>query len=154
MPAGLDVRNGWKADIAKARPLTQSGSVVWLFRRLLIPFALGTIVCAAIFIVWALAATESQANVTLRDIFFATYFIMPFEALGLLLLLPIALVIGDRLPWPLSVLLLVLIGALLGVALVLPISEAPTLLDFALPATCGAVSALIWFLVNRDVGRR
>lgn len=87
----------------------------------------------------------------LRDFAFAALLILPFQAVGLGLLVPIALLVCDlSLPRPLYPILLAVIEAALGTVVVLPISDRPYLLELALSATCGALSALVWFAFNRD----
>jgi hypothetical protein len=85
-------------------------------------------------------------------------FIIVFEGLGLMLLVPIALALGllsHSIVKPAYPLLVGVLGSAIGVILVLPISVgAPTFPDILLPVTCGAISALIWLAFNRDVVRR
>jgi hypothetical protein len=110
---------------------------------------LGTLACVFL-LVASVAITQAATSLTFRDIELAFLFIAPFEAAGLLLLLPIALVIGDTpLPRTAAIAIVTAVGSLIGVALALPIGERGLSLDFALPAVCGGVSAIIWMATNR-----
>jgi len=129
--------------------------VTWVFRRLLIPFAVGSVLCTALLLVWVISGSDTGAGVGLHDLVLAALFILPFEAVGLVLLVPIALLLCDlSLPRHVLPLLLAVVGAALGIVVVLPISDRPYLMEFTLPATCGALSALVWFAFNRDANRR
>jgi hypothetical protein len=76
-----------------------------------------------------------------------------FEAIGLVLFVPIALFLSDRLPRDRFLPVILLIGAAIGAVVSLPISQ-PNLRDLTLPMLCGAASALVWFVINRrQLGR-
>jgi hypothetical protein len=129
--------------------------MTWVVRRLLIPFAVGSMVCTTLLLVWAISGSGTGAGVGLHDLVLAALFILPFEAVGLVLLVPIALLLCDlSLPRHVLPLLLAVVGAALGIVVVLPISDRPYLMELTLPATCGALSALVWFGFNRDANRR
>ena len=127
--------------------------MIWLLRRLLGPFVIGSIVCATLLLLWTWT-TEIEASARLPDAALAFLFMLPFQAVGLILLLPLALALGNRtLRVRFYPVLLALIGSVLGVVVVLPIMDAPSFLEIALAATCGAVSAIVWFVINLDVAR-
>jgi hypothetical protein len=91
----------------------------------------------------------------LHDFAHAALLILPFQAVGLGLLVPIALLLCNlSLPRPAYPMLLAVVGAALGTVVVLPISDWPYLLELTLPATCGALSALVWLAFNRDAIKR
>jgi hypothetical protein len=129
--------------------------MVWIVRRLLVPFALGSVVCTILLLVWAIWGSDTEVSIGLHGFAFAALVILPFQAVGLALLVPIALLLCDlSLPRPVYPILLAVVGAALGTVVVLPISERPHFLELILPATCGAVSALVWFAFNRDAIKR
>jgi hypothetical protein len=129
--------------------------MAWVVRRLLIPFAVGSVVCTFLLLGWAIWGTDTEVTLGVRDFALAALFVAPFLAVGLGMLVPIALLLRDLpLPRLLYPLLLAAIGALLGAVVVLPISNQPYFLELSLPAACGALSALVWFAFNRDAIRR
>ena len=129
--------------------------MVWIARRLVAPFAVGSIICIFLLLVWASRASDAKASLSLHDVALAGLFVLPFQVVGLLLLVPIALLLcGLTLPRPAYPMLLAIVGAALGAVVVLPISDRPSLLELSLPAACGALSALVWFAFNRDAIQR
>lgn len=130
----------------------------WLFRRLFGPFAVGSLVCILLLLAWTKVAAGTRVAIGFPETALASLFILPFEAIGLALLLPIGLGLRNMLlPRRVKWLLLVIIGAMLGIVVVLPIidfNNMPALLELALPAACGALSAGVWFAFNRDLARR
>jgi uncharacterized membrane protein YjfL (UPF0719 family) len=84
------------------------------------------------------------------EFWYVAFFSLLFEAIGFVLFLPLALFLSNlmlrrlELPWALA-----LIGCLIGVVVVLPISDKPSLCELAVPAFCGAATALVWFVINR-----
>jgi hypothetical protein len=127
----------------------------WLVRRFLVPFALGSLACTILLLVWAIWSSDTEVSLHLHDFALAALFVLPFEAVGLALLVPIALLLGGlSLPTPFYPLLLAVLGSALGTLVVLPISDRPYFLELTLPASCGALSALIWFAFNRDAINR
>ena len=129
--------------------------MVWVVRRLLVPFAVGSVVCTIFLFIWAILGSDTEVSVGLHDLAFAALLILPFQAAGLVLLVPIALLLCDlSLPRPIYPVLLAAVGAALGTVVVLPISDRPYFVDFILSATCGASSALVWFVFNRDAIKR
>jgi hypothetical protein len=128
--------------------------MVWMTRRLLIPFAVGSVVCTIFLLIVALSGTDTEVSLGLHDLALAGLFVLPFQAVGLALLVPIALLLcGLSLPRPAYPILLAIVGAALGAAIVLPISDRP-LPGLGLPSACGALSGLIWFAFNRDAVKR
>jgi hypothetical protein len=129
--------------------------MTWLVRRLLVPLVVGSILCSALLLFWMVAGSDTGATIRLSDAAFAALLVLPSEAIGLIILLPIALALCSRsVPQAALALLLAIVGSCIGAALAMPISDAPSLQDFALPAACGSISALVWFALNRDVTRR
>jgi peptidoglycan/LPS O-acetylase OafA/YrhL len=129
--------------------------MVWVLRRVLIPFAAGGVVGIALLLAWTVWGSDTEVSVGLHDLALAALFVLPFQAAGLAILVPIALFLCDLpLPRPLYPALLAVVGAAFGIAVVLPISDRPHFLDFTLPATCGALSALVWFAFNQDAMKR
>jgi hypothetical protein len=105
-------------------------------------------------LVWTTVAADTETPFRLSDAALFSLFILPFEAIGLIILLPIALVICDRSGSRLLCsVLLVIVGSAIGVGVVLPITSTTTVLELSLPAACGAANALIWFAINRDAVR-
>jgi len=100
---------------------------------------LGALACVFL-LVASVAITEAATRPTFHDIELAFLIIAPFEGAGLLLLLPIALFIGNtQLPRTVAVAIVTAVGSLIGVALSLPVSQPGSALDFALPTVCGGV---------------
>jgi NAD/NADP transhydrogenase beta subunit len=126
--------------------------MIWVWRRLVLPFLVGGTVCTVILLLIVMGS--EAARPTFADLKLAALLVLPFEALGLILLVPIALALRNQsLPrWMLAT-LVVLIGSALGVVIVLPISDGTPIQAFSLPATLGAASAAIWFALNREVMR-
>lgn len=125
---------------------------MWLWRRLLYPFVVASIVCTALLL--ALVFASEGATPTFSDLKLAALMVLPFEALGLILLLPIALALRSQsLPRDVYAALVVLIGPAIGVAIVLPLSDGSPIQAFTLPAAFGAVSASIWLALNREAIR-
>lgn len=146
---------GGKLPLRKNAPLSKSHLVFWFVRRLLAPFVLGTVVCAAFFLIWVAVTIDGTWHPTSRDIVDATVIIFPFEAVGLILLVPIAfLLFRSNLRPPLQVVLLIAVGSAVGALVAGPLFSGLSLLQFSLPATCGALSALVWTALNRDLIRR
>jgi len=129
--------------------------MIWTLRRVLVPFAIGGGVGIALLLVWTIWGSDAEVSVGVHDLALAALFVLPFEAVGLALLVPIALLLGGlSLPTPFCPLLLAILGSALGTLVVLPISDRPYFLELTLPASCGALSALIWFAFNRDAINR
>jgi hypothetical protein len=126
--------------------------MIWPIKRLIIPLVLNTMICVVMLQVWIALETEGwPPSIRASDFAVFMFLLLPFEALGLVLLLPIALFVCDlSLPRLLYPTLLMVAGGALGVVVVLPTSERPFGPDLVLPATCGATSALIWIALNRD----
>jgi hypothetical protein len=124
----------------------------WFLRRFLYPLIVGSVACAAPLILFLAEMAGSPPSLRLEDAWWTLLVILPFEALGLMLLLPIGLLVSKQ---PLSHLLavctVILVGAGIGIAVALPVSNAPMHQDFALSAMFGAVSAAIWLRINRDL---
>lgn len=115
----------------------------------------GSAVCIVLLLIWAIWVSETEVSFGTHDFLFTALLILPFQAIGLCLLIPIALLLCDlSLPRPVYPMLLALIGALLGPVVILPVSDRLYFLDLTLPATCGALSALVWFAFNRDAIKR
>jgi hypothetical protein len=126
--------------------------MVWLGRRFLVPFAVGSAVCAILLLVWTIFPSDTEVRINLQDFAFTVLLILPFQVAGLCLFVPVALLLSDlSLPKPIYPILLVVVGAILGSVVVLPVSERPYFLDVTLAASCGALSAVIWLAFNRDV---
>jgi len=124
---------------------------MWIVQRIILPFVAGAAVGIGLLLVWLIANTDTTTGFVLRDFALIALLVLPFQAVGLVLLVPIALLLCSlSFPKPVYPALVVLVGAALGVVVMLPISDGSNLLDFTLPATCGAISAIIWFLLNRD----
>jgi hypothetical protein len=124
---------------------------MWIFRRILLPFVVGAAACIGLLLVWLILNTDTTMGVGLRDLALIALFVLPFQVIGLALLVPSALLLCSlSFPKPVYPAVLVLVGAALGVVVTLPISDRPHPLEFILPAICGAMSAMIWFLLNRD----
>jgi hypothetical protein len=129
--------------------------MVWAVRRVLIPFAVNGVVGIVLLLAWTIWGSDTEVRVGLHDFALATLFVLPFQAVGLALLVPIALLLCDlSLPKGVYPTLLAVVGAAVGMVVVLPISDRPHFLDFTLPATCGALSALVWFAFNQDAIKR
>jgi hypothetical protein len=127
----------------------------WAIRRVLVPFAVGGVVDIFFLLAWTIWGSDTEVSVGLHDLTLAALFVLPFQAVGLVLLVPIALLLCDlSLPKPIYPTLLAVVGAALGIVVVLPITDRPHFLDFTLPATCGALSALVWFGFNQDAIKR
>ncbi len=129
--------------------------MIWIVRRLLVPFAVGSAVSIVLLLIWALWMDDSGVSFRIHDFALAAGFVLPFQLVGFALLVPIALLLCN-LPLPKSAYpaLLATVGAALGITVVLPISDEPNFLDLTLLATCGALSALVWFAFNRDAIKR
>ena len=126
-------------------------AMIWMVRRLLVPFALGSVVCTILLLVWGIWVSDTEVSIGLHDLAFAALLILPFQAVGLGLFVPIVLLLCDlELSRPIYPILLAVVGAALGMVVVLPFSERLYFLELTLPATCGAFSALVWFAFNRD----
>ena len=129
--------------------------MAWVIRRFLAPFAVGSVFCTVLLLAWVVWGSDAQGSLGLHDFAFGAFLILPFQAIGLGLLLPIALLLCNiPLPRPVYPMLLALVGAALGAVVVLPISGRPDFLELTLPAICGALSALVWFAFNRDAIKR
>lgn len=129
--------------------------MAWVVRRLLIPFALGSAICTTLLLVWLTWGSDTEVGVGLNDVAIAAFVVLPFQGIGLGLLVPIALLVCDlSLPRPVYPVFLAIIGAMIGTIVVLPITERPYLLELTLPAACGTLSALVWFAFNRDAIRQ
>jgi hypothetical protein len=128
--------------------------MVWVIRRLIVPFAVGSVVCTAFLLIWVNWGADAEVIFRLNDLLVAVLFILPLEAVGLALLVPVALLICHlSLPRKAYPVLIAVTGAVLGIVL-MPLSFEPYLLEFTLPATCGALSALVWFAFNQDAIKR
>mgnify|MGYP007100029306 FL=1 len=150
----LKISNCWETNIAEVKLLGHPRCMPWLLRRVLAPFITSSIVCTVLLLVWTTVAADTETPLRLSDAALASLFILPFEAIGLIILLPIALVICDRSGSRLLCsVLLVIVGSAIGVGVVLPIASTTTVLELSLPAACGAANALIWFAINRDAVR-
>jgi hypothetical protein len=104
--------------------------VTWLLRRFIGPFIVGSIICATLLLVWAIGAADAEPALRLSDVALALLFIAPFEAIGLVLLLPFALSLPNlSVSDPVYALLLIAVGAALGAVVVLPIADDAPLLD-------------------------
>jgi hypothetical protein len=129
--------------------------MTWILRRVLVPFVVGSVVCAVLLLAWAIWGSDTEVSLGIHDYALAALLVLPFQAIGLCMLVPIALFLGDlslpRLVYPM---LLSVVGAALGTVVILPISDSPYFLELTLPATCGALSALVWFAFNRDAIKR
>jgi len=111
----------------------------------------GSFACAALLILFIITMADTPQSLRLEDLWVTVALILPFEALGLILLLPIALfVCKQSLPFALTAAAVTLVGAGIGPAIGLPLSNAPMHQDLALPATFGALSAAIWLSLNGD----
>ncbi|URD60708.1 hypothetical protein M8312_13160 [Sphingomonas sp. KRR8] len=127
----------------------------WTLRRIVGPLALGTVLGTVALLVWTMWGRDVGGDFRLDGLAVLVLFVFPFQIVGLALLLPVALLLCDMaLPRPLYGVLLPMVGALLGVAVVLPIVDRAPLLDSALPAACGAMSSIAWLAFNRDAIRR
>lgn len=125
---------------------------MWIVRRIIFPFVAGEAVGIGLLLVWLVLNNGTIMGLNLRELALVAIFVLPFQAVGMALLVPIALLICSlSFPKPAYPPLLVLVGAALGVVVTLPISDRPHLLEFTLPAICGAMSAMIWFLLNQDI---
>jgi hypothetical protein len=123
----------------------------WAIRRLFGPFAAGTVVCTVFLLVWVNWGAGAEASFRLNDVEVAALFILPLEAVGLAMLVPVALLICHlSLPRKAYPILITVTGAMLGMMMMMPLSDTPYLLEFALPVTCGALSGLVWFAFNLD----
>lgn len=113
----------------------------WTLRRIVGPLALSTVLGTVALLVWTVWGRDVGGDFGLGGLAFLALLVFPFQIVGLALLLLVALLLcGMSLPRPAYGVLLPIVGALLGIAVVLPISERAPLLDFALPAACGAIS--------------
>lgn len=129
--------------------------MVWVVRRLIIPFAVGSVISTTLLLLWTIWGTNTEVSLGFHDLAFAALLVLPFQAVGLGLFVPIALLLGDMsLQRPVYAALLAAVGAALGTVAVLPISDRIYLLELTLPAACGAISALVWFAFNRDAIKR
>jgi hypothetical protein len=145
---------GGKRTLRKLTIRPNLAAMIWVVRRLLVLFAASSAVCMIIVLVAATWLSESSSSLAAHDFTLAALFVLPFQAVGFAMLVPTALLLsGLSLPRPVYPMLLALVGAALGTVLVLPFSDAPSLLDLTLPATCGALSALVWFAFNRNAIR-
>jgi hypothetical protein len=128
----------------------------WLFRRILAPFCLGTMVCSVLLIIFPYIGPDKPEGVFhWYDFIMVTLVIALFEAVGLVLLLPVALLLCDVLmPRFLRLSLITATGSILGIIVILPITDGPIAIDLVLPAFCGAASALIWYALNSDATAR
>lgn len=89
--------------------------MIWVVRRLLIPFAMGSVVSTMLLVIWIAWRTDTEAGLALNDLAFAALLVLPFQAVGLALLVPIALLLGDlALPRPVFPAILAAVGAALG----------------------------------------
>jgi hypothetical protein len=150
----VNVCNGWKAAIAVATQIAQFRAMVWFLRRFVAPFALGTIICAALFLIWGAYTFDGASSIKSNDVVLAILFVAPFEAMGLILLLPIALALCHlAFPRPIVLVFLAALGSILGVVVLWPMSDRPGSFEL-LPAACGALSALAWIAFNQDALRR
>lgn len=123
----------------------------WVLRRLLLPFAVGSVICASLLLIWGIWSADAKAPLSPYDIAFVTLLVMPYQAVGVGLLAPMALLLCDlELPRPMYPIILGVIGSVLGLIVTLPITDRPDLPEFILPATCGALSALVWLAFNRN----
>jgi hypothetical protein len=151
----LNVWNGWKADIARQERFAHFGRMTWLLRRLMGPLMVASAACTALLFVWTMPGVNTGAKLTPHDLALGYSFILPFAAVGMILLLPIALALRDlSLSGRVYPLVVTAVGAVLGIALVLPISDDARLSDFFLAGACGAVSATAWLAFNRGSGNR
>jgi len=128
--------------------------MTWLVRRLLAPFLVGSAVCIALLFVQAVPMVTRPVD--LFDLKLAGLIVVPFEAIGLIMLLPIALALRHRsLSHRFYLVLLAGIGAAISIVVVMPIAEGiPSSTNLLLAMTCGAASALVWFVFNRDAAPR
>jgi hypothetical protein len=133
--------------------ITQTRSVHPLLRRFLIPWALGSIAAAALFLGWILVTNDIALRIDLAGMLFALTLAAPFQAVGLILLLLLAALLRRLGTNPRArVAALAISGPLIGMLLVLPMAQVPfPLFDLLLPAACGGVGGLIWLAFNRDM---
>lgn len=124
--------------------------MTWPLRRFLAPVLAGSIVCTGLLFGWTMVQDLRAPH--LADTARVWPFMLLFEALGLVLLVPLASVIFKWSPSKLlRPFLFAVVGSVIGVVLILPISVArPTFPEILLPLACGAVSALIWLAFNRE----
>lgn len=118
--------------------------------RLLASFAVGGIACTGVFVAWL--AIEDWRAPHLLDVVHLLPFILLFQAIGLIFLVPIGSLI-QILPVPrfLHGLIVVAVGAVIGRALMIPIDFSGHMSFLApLPMACGAVSALVWVGLNHE----
>lgn len=125
--------------------------MLWIVRRLIAPFALGSLVCILLLVICAIWSSQTHESFGPGDFAMFALFVLPFEVIGFCLLVPIALFVCNlSFPRPVYPMLLAAVGAIIGVVVVLPIADDAPPLDFALPTACGMVSAMIWFACNQD----
>ena len=123
----------------------------WVVRRLLVGFAVGNVVCTILLLVWTVPGSDAAVSVGLRDLAFAGLVILPFQAVGLgVLFQSPCLYVTCRFQGRLIRCFWRSWERRCGTVVVLPISESPYFLELTLPATCGALSALVSFAFNRD----
>lgn len=126
----------------------------WAIRRLLLPLLIGGIFCTTFLYGLLWWAGSAVGTFRLHDFAIIGLVVALFEAVGLSLLIPIALLVGRlSLPSAAYPIIIILAGTMLGTALMLPLSD-PPFQDAELFATCGGVSAAIWFLFNRPLASK
>lgn len=118
--------------------------------RLLAAFAVGGIACTGLFVTWL--AIEDWRAPDLLDVIHLLPFILLFQAVGLVCLVPIDRIMKIlQLPRFLHGLTVVAVGAVIGRALMIPIDFSGHMSFFApLPMACGALSALVWTGLSRE----
>jgi hypothetical protein len=128
----------------------------WLFRRILMPVCLGTMVGAVLLVIFIYTGPDKPEGIFHWSFFVMTALLVaPFEASGLVLFLPIALLLCD-IPMPrfLRIILITVTGSILGTIVTLPITDGPITIHLVLSAFCGAASSVIWYALNSDAVTR
>jgi hypothetical protein len=129
--------------------------MIWLLRRLLGSLLVATAICTALVFAWVLPTLNTGPALTFSDVAMGYFIMLPFAVVGMILLLPIALALRSlALPEWIHPLLIIVVGAALGIVVVFPIGNGPPLQDFTLATACGAASALVWLAFNRDRANR
>ena len=130
--------------------------MAWVIRRIALPFVVGSALCIILLLALVFWTGDAGLSLRLHDLELVALFVVLFQAAGLALFVPTALLlVRSSIQGPKYLILLALLGAVLGIVVMLPIMSAGRrLIDLSLPAGCGALSALVWFAFNQNANTR